>query len=285
VLGDFLEKLFNRFLWFPFITAYIVLSGLVWYAISQMDWGNLKKTPIPVIIVASVLSILAALLFWWSYKETAKSLRFKRDFSESDKDLVKATDALDIMSKIGNQITKCISEPFSTANNHYTFNSICWLIRAFMINERSKDPKVVLFIPNEEESHLEPCGWANHSTRIQKFILKISQENAAGFTYMTGEPYYLPDVNAPGVRFERNIYSNNSFCSLVTVPVKCGNEVIGVLSVTGQEKNSYNESEDIPYLRAFANALSPLVTHHLLGRKGVCGEHRETVGSKRTDHL
>jgi hypothetical protein len=285
VFGDLLDKLFKRFLWFPYVLAFISILGLVWYTLSQLDWENLQNIPIEVIVIVTILSFLVGILLWWSYKRTARSLNFTEEFSEINEEIVKNTDAIDILSTIGNLIAKCLREPFSKTNHLYTFNHICWMIRAFMINKKSKDPKVVLFIPNEEETHLEPCGWASHSTQIQKFTPAISQENSAGFTYMTGEPYYLPDVNAPGSRFEHNDHSDNSFYSLVTVPVKCGKDVIGVLSVTGEEKNSYNESEDIPYLRAFANALSPLVSYYLSGRKGVYRAHREKVGSKRAEDI
>ncbi|MDN4595428.1 GAF domain-containing protein [Polycladomyces subterraneus] len=285
MFGELLEKLFKRFLWFPFVLAFISILGLVWYTLSQLDWENLQNTPIVVILVVTVLSFLVGILLWWSYKRTARSLNFTEEFLEINEEIVKNTDAIDILSTIGNLIAKCLREPFSKTNNRHTFHHICWMVRAFMINKKSKDPKVVLFIPNDAETHLEPYGWASHSMQIQKFTPIISQENSAGFTYMTGEPYYLPDVNDPGARFEYNNHSDNSFHSLVTVPVKCGKEVIGVLSVTGEEKNSYIESEDIPYLRAFANALSPLVSYHLSGRKGVYGAHREEVGSKRTEDL
>jgi hypothetical protein len=281
LLGDLLNYLAKqRILWFPYILAFIIIAGTAFYALSQPDWKNILEHPV-ILVIGVVFLIFPAVLLYSAYRQHKRSLSIEQGFSDSGKEIVENTYAIEIMNKIAKTIAVCLWEPFSEENNRDTFIHICQLIQAFMTNEKSQSPKVAIFVPNEDETHLVPCGWANHSLRIKKLALKISQESSAGFTYMTGEVNYEPDVTAPGARFEPNKHADSKYFSLVTVPIKCGNEVIGVLSVTGVEKDSYNADEDFPYLKAFANALSPLVAYHITRRKGVHDERLQGAGARK----
>ncbi|PTM58045.1 GAF domain-containing protein [Desmospora activa] len=275
--AEVLDRLFKKFPWFPYVFACMAILGFGWWLLTQPVWENLTPS---VLIIGSILTLFVIGLCWWGYRKTSKSINQINDFSQSEKENLRSAEALDIMSTIGSTTAKLLYESYSSYKFGHAINHICWLIRVFMTNPKSTDPRVVIFIPNGAETKLNPCGWAGHSTDLLQYNPKITEKNSAGFTYITGEDNYEPDVTARGARFESNPESENHFYSLLTTPIRCGKEVIGVISITGNERHSYDESEYIPYMKAFANALSSLVYYHLKSQEGKRdGPSEEAVSS------
>ena len=119
--------------------------------------------------------------------------------------------------------------------------------------DRANAHRVALFIPGAEGTMRmhEGIGFSPEG----KKELVLSPDSAAGYAYRTGETYCSGDVTAPGSRFSTNPKASKRYHSLLCLPIRCGPQVIGVLSVDGRERDSFTH-DDQEFLTYVANALS-----------------------------
>src|SRR5699024_8759255 len=105
---------------------------------------------------------------------------------------------------------------------------------------------------------------------MRKLRLSIA-DSAAGHTYRTGEIFFSGEIHTPGSRFRTHPKAQSTYHSLICVPIRTGDEILGVLSVTGDEKRSDTDDEKA-YLNAFAHVLSRLLILEL-------SKEKQSVGS------
>ncbi|SFS51025.1 GAF domain-containing protein [Marininema halotolerans] len=141
----------------------------------------------------------------------------------------------------------------------YTFLLSC--VVAVMAGKKANNPKVCIFI-DAGEGNLRVHEAATHSpSGMRKLRLSIA-DSAAGYTYHTGEIFFSGQIHTPGSRFRVHPKAQTMYNSLICVPIKLGEKVLGVLSVTGDEERSYTEGEK-EILNAFASVVSPLLAREL----------------------
>jgi hypothetical protein len=272
-----LDRITDRIPWYTYLFAWLLICYLVAQGLGLLD-KELQKN-IYVLAFAGVIIILSGVLLFIGWRQASKAQKLTNyaqsltnDYEQSDTEIYRSTEAIDILNRISKTTARVFHESYPPDRLILELNTICQLIRAFFKNQKSKDPLVTIFIPNTEESKLHVIGFAGHTSSVLDYKPRITGENSAGYSFMTGELNYERDVTKPGARFEPN-EKGNRFLSLVTESIMCGKEVVGVLSITGVEANSYDETDDIPYLKAFANTLAPLIHY-----KRIVGE-----GSKEDD--
>lgn len=127
---------------------------------------------------------------------------------------------------------------------------------------REKNPRVVIHIKTSEfnDRLIHYAHSSGHSHRVKDFEPAI-YGSAAGRAWRTGEIYYIPDVEAPGIEYYNKERPNKYYRTLLCVPLKAGNDPgtkIGVLSITGKPVNAYEKIE-IERVILFSSLLYPLI--------------------------
>lgn len=137
------------------------------------------------------------------------------------------------------------------------YNYLLSCVVAVFAGNKGNNPKVCIFIDGGD-GHLKVHEAAAHSPNgMRKLKLSIA-DSAAGYTYQTGEIFFSGEIHTPGSRFKAHPKAQSTYHSLICAPIKSGDKILGVLSVTGDEERSYTDDEKI-YLAAFANVLAPLL--------------------------
>jgi len=152
---------------------------------------------------------------------------------------------------------------------------------AVMTVNKANNPRVCVFV-SAGDGTLKVHEAALHTPEGMKKLRLPIDDSAAGYTYRTGEVYFSGDIHSPGNRFKAHPKAHKVYHSLICVPIKSGERVIGILSVTGDEQKTYSDAEKM-YLQAFANVLAPLLHLELHGfpreQTKEAGEH-ETLAAQ-----
>lgn len=135
---------------------------------------------------------------------------------------------------------------------------------------RTRDPKLVVFIPDQTEKYLIPFAAAGHTSIEHYPPLPISQEkartNAAVHTWLHQVPVYVEDLYRPEVQWELPLESTSSekaYQSIATILIKSGKKPLGVLSITGKEAAAYNNVEEKETIQLFGNSLAALLHFYI----------------------
>lgn len=156
-----------------------------------------------------------------------------------------------------------VSNTFGSSDPDYesAYQFILNIIQDTMKNERSGSPRLNIFVRDPEDpDQLKPHAMEGHRTRAWKNRIQIKNNEAAGYTFLNGESYFDYDTTRdfPESRFKSNPHSNRPILSIICVPIKCGDDTIGVLSVTGEQKYSFTE-DDKSYLELFSGIIAPML--------------------------
>lgn len=145
------------------------------------------------------------------------------------------------------------------------YNYLLSCVVAVFAGNKGNNPKVCIFV-DAGDGTLKVHEAAAHSPNgMRKLRLSIA-DSAAGYTYQTGEIFFSGEIHTPGSRFKAHPKAQSTYHSLICAPIKSGDDVLGVLSVTGDEHRSYTDDEKM-YLASFANVLAPLLQLELRSGK------------------
>ncbi|PTX61221.1 GAF domain-containing protein [Melghirimyces profundicolus] len=163
------------------------------------------------------------------------------------------------VSTLAGEVSRILSQPCEDFEDQrrYVYNYFLSSLLASMSGKKANNPKVCIFI-DAGDGTLKVHEAAAHSPDgMRKLRLPIT-DSAAGHTFRTGEIFFSGEIHTPGSRFKTHPKAQSTYHSLICVPIRAGDRVLGVLSVTGDEEKSYNDDEKA-YLTAFANVLAPLL--------------------------
>ncbi|MDR6227234.1 GAF domain-containing protein [Desmospora profundinema] len=150
-----------------------------------------------------------------------------------------------------------LQEPEFEDQRRRIYNYLLSCVVAVFAGNKGNNPKVCIFV-DAGDGMLKVHEAAAHSPNgMRKLRLSIA-DSAAGYTYQTGEIFFSGEIHTPGSRFKAHPKAQSTYHSLICAPVKSGDAVLGVLSVTGDEERSYTDDEKM-YLASFANVLAPLL--------------------------
>jgi GAF domain-containing protein len=176
-----------------------------------------------------------------------------------DEDSKQKAYVIQSISTLAGEISLILSRPDKNFREHrqYVYNYLLSSLLATMSGNKGNNPKICIFI-DAGDGTLKVHEAAAHSPDgMRKLRLSIA-DSAAGYTFQTGEPFFSGEIHTTGSRFKIHPKAHSTYHSLICVPIRTGDEVLGVLSVTGDEERSYTEDEKM-FLMAFANVLSPLL--------------------------
>lgn len=206
-------------------------------------------------------------------------------FEKLNTDDLQKTQILKILNNINIESAKayqCESiEEFESTKQHL-YNFVLYSTATVLTKTKSNSHRIAIFVKDGNTNQLkihEGQGYSNDG----KTHLRLDINNsAAGRVYVSGDPYISGDITSDGNLFKRHPRSTKTYMSLMCVPIKCGNMVLGVLSIDGQEKDSFTK-DDLDYLQYFANAITSL----MLIEKTLIKEDddNEQSAQKQQEHL
>lgn len=109
------------------------------------------------------------------------------------------------------------------------------LIAHHLMNSRSGKPRVQILVEdNKNNQMLRPYKniWVGHSPRAKHLRIEKAYDTAAGYAYLTGECYFDPDTTRRESRFKANQQATRKTESIICIPIRCADEILGVLYVT-----------------------------------------------------
>jgi transcriptional regulator with GAF, ATPase, and Fis domain len=184
----------------------------------------------------------------------------KIEFQNLNADSKQKTQIIKALNQIFQEVVNLLTSQSQVdyeQNKKALYDCILYSIGSILTKQKSDTHRVAIFIDNKD-GYLRICeGFGFSSERKKQLRLKIN-DSAAGYTFRTGTPYYSGDVQISGTHFKVDSTSSESIKSLMCVLIKCGNIKLGVLSIDGQEINSFTK-DDLDYLTYFADALTPLM--------------------------
>jgi transcriptional regulator with GAF, ATPase, and Fis domain len=165
-------------------------------------------------------------------------------------------------------------------NKKSVYDYILYSIGVVITKQKSNNHRVAIFVKDTGGQHLlvhEGVGYSSEG----KLKLRLDIHNsAAGYTFRTGEIFHSGDVTAPGSMFRIHPKATKSIKSLMCVPIKCDNMTLGVLSIDGQEENSFTK-DDQDYMTYFANALTSLMLmEYIYDKRGEGGAYDQVSSGK-----
>lgn len=149
------------------------------------------------------------------------------------------------------------------------------LLANHLMNDESGTPRVHILVEDDDNDQLlRPYRdiWVGHSPRAKHLRIEKTYDTAAGYAYLTGECYFDPDTTRQESRFKPNPHATRKTEAIICVPIRCSGDVLGVLSVSGENKYCYTE-DNKEFLEICAGLMMPLLHEDLKwgsgGRKNV----------------
>jgi transcriptional regulator with GAF, ATPase, and Fis domain len=186
-----------------------------------------------------------------------------KNIAEDNKQQQYVINALRVLS---GEIAKLIARDYDRFEEHRNgiYRYFLSSVMASMAINKANNPKVCIFV-DAGDGTLKVHEAAAHSPEGMKKLRLSIADSAAGYTFTTGEIFFSGEIHTPGSRFRKHPKAQSTYHSLICVPIQVGDQVLGVLSVTGDEEKSYTEDEK-SYLSAFSNSIAPLLYMELKGK-------------------
>jgi len=187
-----------------------------------------------------------------------------RQYQEENTKLSTESKQKTLLIKLLQQMSVEIAKAIACRTNQ-EFAELCKAVYQYALpgigivltKQQANNHRVAVFIPHSE-TELKIHVAVNFSPDGMKHLRLSILDSAAGKVYRTGETYFCGDVTTEGNSFTAHPKASKQYLSLICVPIKMGEEIVGVLSIDGEEKNSFS-NEEAEYLRYFANTLAPFL--------------------------
>ncbi|SDC27703.1 hypothetical protein SAMN04488112_105139 [Melghirimyces thermohalophilus] len=226
-----------------------------------------------------VLGVLIAVLGWFFHQQMVKSVTTRETIDHSNT----IVDALEYIAVITTKsMCRAAEDPSQTVQEgrleiRSTFDRILSSIRLGIertnpssvgeeAGRTSKDPRVVLFIPDDLDKPrvLTPFSHAGHKNIEEMPLPEIDDKSdfTAVKAWLDRVDLFIDDVWKKGEPWEKpskRLKRKEEYRSIAAVLIQVGHQPLGVLSVTGKEKNAYHREVDQERIRLFAQAIAPLL--------------------------
>jgi GAF domain-containing protein len=131
--------------------------------------------------------------------------------------------------------------------------------RGLLVRDRHEDVRLAVLVPDDDPSTRFRMRWAegHRSESVRNYSREIDK-TMAGLAFRRGD-----FVESKGVRqderFQANPKETRPFRSLVAVPLRIGDGIIGVLSVVSTKASAFSES-DIAFIKLLGALLDVILT-------------------------
>ncbi|SMO46940.1 GAF domain-containing protein [Melghirimyces algeriensis] len=223
--------------------------------------------------------VLAAILLWrvkngdsvsllgLNLQSDAKLTELEKQMEEVGEDSKQKSYVIQSIHTLAGEVSRLLFQPCEgfEDNRRKIYNYFLSAVLATMSGKKGNNPKVCIFVKGDEGMLKVHEAAAHSPDGMRKLQLSIA-DSAAGHTYRTGEIFSSGAIHTPGSHFKEHPKAQSKYHSLICVPIRVGDQILGVLSVTGDEEKSYSEDEQA-YLMAYASILAPLLHKELSKQK------------------
>ncbi len=186
--------------------------------------------------------------------------QLNEQFNKLNADSKQKTQVIKVLHRLSVEITNLLNSETSEEyliSKRSVYLYLLSTIASVLTKEKGNSHRVAVLVDNHdgflrihEGVGYSPGGFKNFRVAID--------DSAAGSTFKTGEPYFSGNVFSEGNKFKPHPKATKKYYSLMCVAIKCAKMTLGVLSIDGQECNSFTQ-DDLDYLTYFADALTPLM--------------------------
>lgn len=243
--------------------------GEILVTTSKQEWFQVS--------VGSALLIFLCAMFFFIIKRIKRGDEFKflwmieikpndiikkheEAFTNLNQDALQKSQVLKILNNANKEVSKLlVCETYEEFENirKFVYDSLLYGIAVVLTKSKSANHRIAIFI-SEDGSSLRIHEGLGYSSEGKANLRLDVGNSAAGKVFRTGEPYISGDITSEGNVFKKHPKSTKTYHSLMCVPIMCDKMVLGVLSIDGQEKDSFSK-DDLDYLGYFADALSSLM--------------------------
>jgi len=267
-MWDKLWKTLFSFTWFKIALPSVILIGftaLFWFSIKRIRKGD--EFSLLNIIKISPNRIV---------QEQNEMIRNLNEDSKQKSHVLKILNQM-ILETINVSVSKSYDEFLQ--NRKAVYEYILHSIGVVLTKNKSNSHRVAIFVDNKD-GYLKIHEGLGYSSEGRKHLRLKIDDSAAGYVFRTGSIYNSGNVDEPGNHFKRHPMATKDYKSLMCVPIQYGKMILGVLSIDGQEENSFSK-DDETYLVYFANALASFMSiENMINSLKEAGVYEQT-GSTR----
>lgn len=130
--------------------------------------------------------------------------------------------------------------------------------RGFLLRERQEDVRLSVLLPREDDPAFFEMRWAaGHRPESVKNYKREIDKTMAGLAFRRGETVESSNVRKDP-RFEANPKESRPFCSLVSMPVRIGEEIVGAFTVVSTRERAFGPT-DIAFIKLIGAVLDLLL--------------------------
>jgi hypothetical protein len=130
--------------------------------------------------------------------------------------------------------------------------------RGFLLRAPQEDVRIAVLFPRSEAPDKWWMRWAaGHRPESVKGYERDIDKTLAGISYRRGEFVEVADVRTDG-RFEAHPKETRPFTSLVALPLRTGEEVVGSLSVVSTRPSAFSQS-DVAFIKLMGAVIDVLL--------------------------
>lgn len=119
--------------------------------------------------------------------------------------------------------------------------------------------RLSVLLPADDDPSLWSMRWsAGHSAIGKLKYAEPIKETLARHAYESGEPQYWPDTSKQ-TEFEQNPLASAPMRSLVSIPIKEGDEILGVFNAISSERDAFDDAEQT-FLTSLAGVVAVAVS-------------------------
>lgn len=180
-------------------------------------------------------------------------------FEKLNQNALQKSQILKILNSTNIEMSRMISYgPTGFENNKAAlYDFVLYSVGNILTKSKESTHRIAIFV-DDGNGYLKVSEGLGYSIDGKRELRLEINNSVAGHVYRTGESYISGDITSEGNLFKIHPNSTKTYFSLMCVPIKCDNMVLGVLSLDGSEKNSFTK-DDLDYLTYFANSLSSLM--------------------------
>lgn len=184
----------------------------------------------------------------------------KKLFEALNEDAKQKNQIIKLLDQINQEISKSLFCPREEFNRRKSdiYSFILHGIIAILTKQKGNSHRVAIFVLDDDSKNLKIYEGLGFSPEGKSQLRLPINDSHAGYVFNTGKALNDGDITGQGKHFKPNPKSKKIYHSLMCTPIIFLDKVIGVLSLDGEEKNSFTK-DDEDYLKYFANALSSLM--------------------------
>jgi GAF domain-containing protein len=204
-----------------------------------------------VFVLALALVVLASVK---RSRDERRLLQFELATSEYEKQLLY-------------EILETVQESIAAGNvalNDLVERGILGPVRGLLTRSPFEDVRLAVLCPRDDDpdTFRMRCAAGHRPQSVQQYRRGID-DTMAGLAYRTGEFIESPDVDVDP-RFVPNPRASRPFRSLVAVPLRVGDEIVGALSVVSTESFAFPQT-DVAFIKAIGAALDVVFAFEAAG--------------------